>query len=93
MLLQSIFYGVLAIALVFGACKIGQRLSNTFNEINVAFCQLQWYLYPLEIQQTLVPTLIYVQQPVVIEFFGSISCSAEQFKKVRCNVIPMNYHC
>ena len=82
MLLQSIFYGVLAIALVFSTCEIGQNLTNTFNEIEDAVYILDWYLYPIEIQQMLIPIMIYMQEPVFIKFFGSISCSEEQFKKV-----------
>lgn len=84
MLLESICYAILAIALVFATCEIGHRLENTFNEINYAFCQqLEWYYYPIEVQRMLVQTLIYTQQPVAIKFFGSIACSREQFKGVR----------
>lgn len=83
MLLESVIYGVLAIALNFATCEIGQRLENTFDEINDAFCLLEWYLYPAKVQQMLVPILIITQKPVEINFFGSIACSREQFKKVR----------
>lgn len=82
MLIQAMFFGILSISLVFATCEIGHRLESTFSEINGAICKLQWYLYPIKIQRTLGPMLIYTQTPVVIEFFGSIACSREQFKKV-----------
>lgn len=93
--MESIFYGILAIALVFAVCAIGQKLSNTFTDIVDVTCQLDWYLYPMKIQRSLIPILTYVQKPVVIEFFGSFSCSAEQFKKVKFKDFlanPKNLH-
>lgn len=82
MLLQATFFGVLSTALTFATCEIGQRLQSTFTEIEDTVYQLQWYLYPIQIQRMLIPITIYTQQTVVIQFFGSIACSREQFKKV-----------
>lgn len=82
MLFQIILFGTLSIALVFATSEIGQRVETTFDEINDSFCQLNWYLYPIEVQRMLIPILIYTEKPVVINFFGSITCSREQFKKV-----------
>lgn len=80
-LLQAVFFCVLAIVFVFIACELCHRLETSFSEINVAICKLQWYSYPINIQRMLVPCLIYTQQPVVIAFFGSIAGNREQFKK------------
>lgn len=91
MLLESIFYGILAIALNFATCEIGHRLENTFNEIHDAFCLLEWYFYPVKVQRMLVLILINTQKPVEINFFGSIACSREQFKRVRHSKMKENY--
>ena len=83
MLLQSIVVGLLSMTMVFFACEIGQRATNAYSDIEDEIIQLDWYLYPIEIQRKLVPLLIYIQKPVQIEFFGSVSCSRMQFKKVK----------
>lgn len=85
MLLESIFYGFWAIALIFATCECIQRFTNAFDDINDAIERLDWYLYPIEIQRLLIPIMMYAQKPVVIEVFGSISCSRDQFRKV-CSI-------
>lgn len=69
--------------LLFVTSEIGHRLHNAFDEIDDAICQLEWYQYPIEIQRILPLIMTYTQKPVVINFFGSFSCSREQFKRVR----------
>ena len=77
------FLGIMALNLVFVTCEIGQRVSNNCCGIEEEMVQLDWYLYPIKIQRMFIPMMIYVQKPVEIEFFGSFSCSREQFKQVR----------
>lgn len=61
---------------------MGQQATNAFSDMNDALDKIDWYLYPIEIQRMLVPVMIYSQKPALLEFFGSIACSREQFKKV-----------
>ena len=81
-LFESIFCGFWALMLVFAACEIGQRFTNLYNEINNEICLIDWYLPSIEIQRMLLTILMYTQQPVEITFFGSMSCTRAQFKRV-----------
>lgn len=77
-----IFFSSGAMATVFVACELGQRISNASIEINDVFDQFNWYLFPVEIQRILPTAILYVQQPIEVKFFGSSSCSREQAKRV-----------
>ena len=82
MLLESIVYGVWAVNLVFAVCELGEQLCSNCNGIENEMVQMEWYLFPMKIQKILVPITIYAQKSVEIQFFGSLSCSREQFKRV-----------
>lgn len=82
MLLELIFCGIWALNFIFVVCELGQRGSDICNSFEEEIIQLDWYLYPIEIQQMLIPLIIYAQKSINIEFFGSLSCSRVQFKKV-----------
>lgn len=41
-----------------------------------------WYLLPVKLQKMLPFSIIYAQNPVYVEAFGSIACTRETFKKV-----------
>lgn len=80
---ETIFYGTWAVSMVYAACELGQRFSKLFSEVDdVVGRHLDWYLLPIEIKRMLSIIIINSQRPCVIEFFGSFSCSREQFKKV-----------
>lgn len=68
--------------LVLIACEAGHRVSDTFDEMDDTFEKIDWYLLPIEVQRMLPVILMYVQEPMVPEFFGSISCTREQLRKV-----------
>lgn len=82
MVLQSTFLALLVVLTVFAACEIGQRYSNAFSGVEFVFDQFNWYLLPIRIKRILPTILLYVQQPIEIQFFGSLSCSRELFKQV-----------
>lgn len=82
MLFESVFCGVWALNLVFTACEFGQRLSNAVSGIDDVLIQIDWYRLPIKIQRALPAIILYAQEPAAIDFFGSLSCSREQFKKV-----------
>lgn len=84
MLWELIFYGICGsnFFLVCAACEMGQRSSDLYSNFEKEMIHLDWYLYPIEMQRILIPMTIYAPKSVEIKFFGSISCSREQFKKV-----------
>lgn len=87
-LLESIFYGLWAVSIVFAACELVQRLSNKISETGNMIGQIEWYSLPIDLQR-LLPTIINnVQQPAVVRCIGSVICSRSQFKKV--NRIELN---
>lgn len=45
--------------------------------------QLNWYQFPVEIRELLPTLFLNVQQPVLIECFGGISCCPGGFRKSR----------
>lgn len=75
----EISYVFLAIGV---ACEIAQRSNDLFDEINDIFDQIDWYSYSNEIQRALPTVFNIAQQPVELEFFGSLAASRETFKKV-----------
>lgn len=81
-LFESVLCGFWALTLVMFACEAGQRTSNEADEIDDAFSQIDWYLLPVEVQRILPIMIIYMKEPIAVEFFGTLSCSREQFKKV-----------
>lgn len=92
-LLESLLCAIWGIILVFITCEISQRFSNTFTDLYETVCQLEWYLYPVEVQQIFVLLILYAQKPCEIPFFGSYACSREQFKRVKYYVkLIREYH-
>lgn len=81
-LLESIFAGIWALCLVGVACELSQRFCNAFIEVGDAVDQIDWYLLDNKLQRTLLPIMMYTQEPVIVKFFGNLSCSREQFQKV-----------
>lgn len=76
MLLESIFIAFWALNLVLIICELGQRSSDTCSSFEEELItKLDWYLYPLEIQQMMIPMIIYSKKLISFEFFGSLSCS------------------
>lgn len=85
LLWKSIIFTFFVLGLAFFSCDFGQRLTNKFDGIIYDFGQLDWYLFPIEILRMLPTILVGVQEPIVIECFGIISGSRDQFKKVKSN--------
>lgn len=77
-----ISYGSYGFGLVFTVCELGQRVSHSFTEINSIVDQLDWYLFPNEIQKIMPIIINNVQQPIEIECFGDVRCNRKSFKKV-----------
>lgn len=81
-LLMTVFMVCYAFGVVFVACEVGQRISNEFSEINDVIERFDWYLFPDELKKILPIVMNLAQRPVCIDFFGSIACSRDVFKKV-----------
>lgn len=81
-LFQSIFCALGGLSLVLIACEAGQHVSDVFSEVDYVLGQMDWYLLSIEMQRMLPAIIMFAQEPVVVKFFGSLSCSREQFKKV-----------
>lgn len=80
-----------ALLLVFVACESGQRFSNAFSEVGGAFSQLDFYLLPIKIRRILPAVIIYMQEPMFVKFFGNLSATREQFKRVSVNLPDSKY--
>lgn len=90
LLLEVIFFGLWPMILIFFTCEIGQQFTNTLDKFNMEFERMNWYLFPIKIQRLLPIVINNVQEPIVIECFGIISGSREQFKKVINNWISID---
>lgn len=86
-----IFELFVSLGMVFISCELAGRLSNKFEEICSDFEQINWYLFPLEMQKFLPFVLENAQKPVDFECFGSIPCDRETFKRVGWYTIFDNF--
>lgn len=82
-LLNATSNGIIATALVFIACELGQRLGDALEEIDTTVERFDWYLFPIEIKRMLPMIIANAQNAVKLECFGSIHCTRELFKNVR----------
>lgn len=55
---------------------------SAFDDVNDAMGRVHWMLYPIEVQRLLSIVMLFIQQPIELKVFGSITCSRESFKKV-----------
>lgn len=85
-LVSVVFNLIWTLALVFVPCEIGERVRSEFMKLNFTIGQFNWYFFSYEIQKTLPIIIINAQADVLIQWFGSISCVREVFKKV-CHLI------
>lgn len=82
----DIFYSFGVVCLV---CEIGQQISNAYDDIDDIINQLDWYLFPYQIQRMLPMVFINSQESVTLQCFGSISCDRDNSKKVSLD--KLNY--
>lgn len=73
--------------LVFFSCEIGQQFTNLFEEITDQFDQLNWYLFPMKVQQLLPTAMMNVNEVLIIGCYGTMNGSRDQFKKVNHRLI------
>lgn len=73
---------LMSFAVVLGVCEFGERLIQSFNEVNDAFDQFKWHLFPCDVQHMLTTLIMFGQKPVTLDVFGSISCGRMTLKIV-----------
>lgn len=66
-------------------CEFGERVTSEFDELNDIMNQLDWYTFPIEVQQTLPIIIAAAQDPVIMRGFGNIECVRQSFKQVSAN--------
>lgn len=79
---------------ILGACMFGEIVTNRFDMFYDAFCNTNWYIFPIELQRILVIFMPIVQKSVLVNGSGKIICRLEEFKKVRyrdLRSIKLNY--
>lgn len=82
MLLESVLFGIWALTLVLVVCEFGEKMSDEYEGVERAINRLDWYRLPTDIQRMLPIMFMYCQEPLIVKFFGSLSVSRCQFKKV-----------
>lgn len=82
-----------SIVLIFIVCMLGEMVTDGFVEINDVICQLDWYLYPMEIQRIMPNVLCATQQLVIVKGLSSLGAyTREAFQKVCFDFfIPKNF--
>lgn len=63
-------------------CFYGGMVTEQFDSFKDHHCQCDWYLYPIEVQQSLVILLANAQKPAHIRGFGNVVCARDTFQKV-----------
>lgn len=91
-LFESVSLSIGALLLVLLACEVGQRFTNAFSEVDDDLIHLDFYLLPEKDQRVLPMLITYSQQPLIAEFFGSLSVTRNQFKRVSDNLICHKMH-
>lgn len=91
-LFESVYCGIGALGLVFVTCEFMQRITNSHSAIDDAINDLDWYWVPTNMNLTSIflISIMYTQKPLEVQFFGSISCSRDQFRRVRKKVPTKN---
>lgn len=70
------------LAMIFFPCELGEMVTNQYELLDDELCQLDWYLFPIEMQRSLVIFMSFTQQPAMIRGFANVRCGRDTFKKV-----------
>lgn len=71
---------------LFLTCHIGENVTTAYAGMNEAMFNISWYLWPVELQQHLVPMILIAGQPVYFNSIVSLNCSHESYKRVIATV-------
>lgn len=73
-----------AFLVIFLFCELGQRIIDVSFDGYDDLTQIAWNRFPLTVQNMFSLFLIGSQDPIVLSGVGSIACTREAFKDVRC---------
>lgn len=62
--------------------EFGNSVTDEFEKFNDELCRCKWYLWPIEMQKSMIIFIVGTQEPVLIRGFCNIVCIRETFKKV-----------
>lgn len=79
MTIAEIFDVIFAVAVI---CELGEQSSGIFSTLDEKINEIDWHLYPIEIQRMLPTIMILSQKPMFVTLFGSTSVTRETFKRV-----------
>lgn len=77
--ITEVFHAFFTVGLV---CEMGERVCDMFSAIDETMDEIDWYLYPIDVQRMLPAIMIVAQKQIYVEFFGSITASRETFRQV-----------
>lgn len=63
-------------------CEIGERVCVEFQHFDHELSTCNWYLFPIDLQRTLVTVLRYTQKPATIHGYGDTPCNRFALSKV-----------
>lgn len=61
----------------------GDMIETQFEMVYFELCQCKWYLFPDDLKQILLISMVNTKRPSQIRGYGKTFCSREAFKKVR----------
>lgn len=70
------------LAVTFGFCEYGERLTEQFDDLGDQLCQCDWYKLPMKIQRIFSIVVVNAQQSTTIHSFENTPCSRDTFKQV-----------
>lgn len=82
MLVIALGYALYSFGLLFIACEIAQSGCDAVNSFDLDIGQIDWYLYPIQMQKILPAVMNMAQKPVEFIWFGSMAADRDTFKKV-----------
>lgn len=91
--ISPLLLGAWSFVMIFFFCEFGAMVTNQFNRFNEELDQCDWYLFPVELQRTLLIVMINTQNPIIIRGYGNTLCTRDALKQAtwanknekRCN--------
>lgn len=85
--LAEIYVGLARLVYVSGVmfayCEMGEQVTSAFEEIEHMLAELDWHLFPSEIQRMMPMLLMVARQPVDFMGYGNLPASRYTMQRVR----------
>lgn len=82
LLATAAFEGFWAFCFIVFFCEFGHYVFHAFDELNMAIDQLDWFLFPAEIQKLLPILISGCQNTCCIKGYGDVQCIRDTSKRV-----------